>query len=272
MELSMNPNDLVWKNTEYKLKFILDNPNFELPQVVRIHQGHMIDEDDALASGQILTIHGKKKIENVTGQDIYGRELNIPLSCPFKLRVIAMTTPRTFKDIRELCYCESPPSFVSLQQDAVGCDDIELTSDTILELKDKVMTSDGEIAGLNCRVDDQNDNEGRTITLPMHFIGGFTETFSYQQLHKRYIIADLIKEFKLPINVQFLSNTEKNSSYGPHLGLLTLERKRAMNSILATTIIDNVRHALTFSAELPVTIQVATGIKKSPCDWLFGYR
>eukprot|EP00111_Clytia_hemisphaerica_P006548 TCONS_00018963-protein len=175
-----------------------------------------------------------------------------------------MTSPRTFKDIRELCYCESPPSFVTLQQDALGCDDIELTADTILELKDKVMTGDGDIAGLNCRVDDQNDNDGRTITLPMHFVGSFTETFSYQQLHKRYIVADLIKEFKLPINVQFLSNTEKNSSYGPHLGLLTLERKRAMNSILATTIIDNVRHALTFSAELPVTIQVATGIKKSP--------
>ena len=275
MELGMNPNDLVWDNTEYKLKFILDNPNFELPQVVRIHQGHMIDEDDALASGQILTIHGKKKIENISGHDIYGKELNVPLSCPFKLRVVSLGSPRKFEDVQELCTVEPPPNCVLFEQDsavmATSSNDDRTTTlapDVVLKLQDKVLTSDGDIAGINCQVNgDQSENISQTVTLPMHLVGSFVETLSHKQCQTRYSVADILKDFELPLNVQFLSTTEKGSAYGPHLGAITLEKRKTINSVLATTIIDNVRHALTFSAELPVTVQVATGIKKSP----YGY-
>ena len=274
MELGMNPDNLVWNDTEYKLKFILDNPNFDLPQVVRIHQGHMIDEDDALASGQILTIHGKKKIENISGHDIYGKELNVPLSCPFKLRIQSLGSPRKFKDVQELCSTESAPNCVLISNDTLVSSAIAtspndghstiLNSDVVLELKDKVLTSDGDIAGINCQIDSNDSTPNRTVTLPIHFVGSFVETLSNKQCEKRYLIADLLKDFELPLNVQFLSSSEKGSAYGPHLGAITLERRKTINSVLATTIIDNVRHALTFSADLPVTVQVATGIKKNP--------
>jgi len=262
----MNPDDLVWKDTEYKLKFILDNPNFALPQVVRIHQGHMVDEDDALASGQILTIRGKKKIENVTGHDVYGKELNIPITCPYKLRVVSLGEPRRFDSVKELCSCESPPDCVTIDDDVLvsSVDVTSLKSNTILQIQDQVLTSDGDVVGVNCRVEDENRNDdGRIMTLPMHFVGRFVETLSCDQLQKHFLVADLIKEFSLPVNVQFMRNNEKNSAYGPHLGVVTLENKKIMSSVLATTIIENVRHALTFSADLPVTIQVATGIKKN---------
>ena len=167
MELGMNPDNLVWNDTEYKLKFILDNPNFDLPQVVRIHQGHMIDEDDALASGQILTIHGKKKIENISGHDIYGKELNIPISCPFKLRILSLGSPRKFKNVQELCSTDSPPKCVLFSNDTLVSstiatspnddDSTTLDPDVVLELKDNVLTSDGDIAGINCQVSN-NDN------------------------------------------------------------------------------------------------------------------
>ena len=277
MELGMNPDNLVWNDTEYKLKFILDNPNFDLPQVVRIHQGHMIDEDDALASGQILTIHGKKKIENISGCDIYGKELNIPISCPFKLRILSLGSPRKFKNVQELCSTDSPPKCVLFSNDTLVSstiatspnddDSTTLDPDVVLELKDNVLTSDGDIAGINCQVSNNDNTAHRTVTLPMHFVGSFVETLSKKQCEKRYLVADLVKEFNLPLNIQFLSTSEKNSAYGPHLGAITLEKRKAINSVLATTIIDNVRHALTFSADLPVTVQVATGIKKSPYSY-----
>ena len=288
MELSMDPNDLVWDETEYKLKFVLDNPNFILPQVVRIHQGHMIDEDDSLASGQVLTIHGKKKIENLCGKDIYGKELNVPLTCPFKLRVLSLASPRRFAGVKELINNEQSPSHVLFEKESKKQEDesllidfsssnttdthvdnrggsMVLAPDVVLEIKDKVFNSDGDVIGINCTIDTGNetDNKTRSVTLPMSLVGCFVETLSRKQLQKRHLVSNLIKDLPLPLNVQFPSTAERGSAYGPQLGVITLEKKKSISSVLATTIIDNVRHALTFSAERPVTVQVATGIKKN---------
>ena len=57
---TMEHQNLHWNDTEYKLKFVLDNPNLQLPQIVKVERGYMVDEDNNLASGQILTLHGKK--------------------------------------------------------------------------------------------------------------------------------------------------------------------------------------------------------------------
>lgn len=275
MELNMSADDLdnlVWGDTEYKLKFILDNPNFQFPQIVRVVQGHMVDEDDALASGQVLTIHGKKKIENILGHDVYQKEVNIPTSCPYKFKLVSLGNPRRFQGVRELCYCEYPPTYVRLEEefsedlnsnDSSGEQSKEesVGRDVILQLKDEVLTNDGDIIGINCQVESYDKHNIKTITLPIHYNGVFVESLPYDVVGKQYTMSEMLKEQSLPIQIQFLTSQEKNCAYGPHLGIIQLEKKHVVNSILSTTMIENIRHALTFSADLPVTIQVATGRK-----------
>lgn len=259
--MDMDSDRIVWNDVEYKLKFVLDNPNFELPQVVRVVQGHMVDEDDSIASGQVLTIHGSNRVENIIGHDVYGKELKIPLNCPYKVKIISIGNPRRFKSVNELCFCENPPNYVLAEDTLTTGSNITLKENSVLELLDHVIDDDGSIIGINCCLDTNT-----TITLPINLSVSFLETISSEISGQRLLLSDIADLYTLPIQVEFLPVADKNCGYGPRLGVISLQKKSCTNSILSTAVIDGVRHAITFSADLPITIQMAIGVLGNESD------
>ena len=251
---------MTWVDAEYKLKFILDNPNIQLPRTVRVIQGYMIDEDDAIASGQVLTMHGKKKTDQLIGHDMNGKELAIPLSCTYKVKLISTRNQRQFKCINEICYSEDPPKFVKIENEhALGSGNI-LEKDSLLEIKD-VLSDNGSIIALNCLIF-RDGVEEQVVTLPIDFQSSFTECLPPDVYIKEYLLNDLYNEYGAPFSFQFLNVNNNECSYGPDLGVINIEKKLSQTMVMATSIIENVKHALTFSAEIPITIQIATKEKE----------
>ena len=255
MENNHEVDGLTWKKTEYKLKFVIDNPNFALPQVVRVIQGYMVDEDDALASGQILILHGKKQVVRVLGKDESKKDINIPLNCPYEVKILSLSQRIPYSCINDICVMEKLPSLLKINEDIVTPDGILLTANTIIEVKKKVLSDLDEIIGLLCH----SEGDTKTFMLPSSMKGSFTESISNDALTKKYLLSEVIKEYGLPVEVQFFPVSNKDCSYGPHLGILTLQEKNLHSAVYATSVIDGVRYAMTFSAELPVTIQVSSG-------------
>lgn len=254
----MEMENLSWNATEYKLKFVLDNPNFELPQVVRVMRGYMVDEDNCLDSGQVLTLHGKKNIEKITGLDCYGKDISIPFDCPHKVSLIAIGEPRKFTCVNELSFCENSPKYVSVEAELLTGDGSSYAAHSKFEIIDHSITNNDVVVGISCR-EDKDDGSGDTIILPINLKCNFTETVSREISNKHYSISELVDRFGLPLQVQFVTgmNGRSSNGYGPSMGVITLTEKYSRSVILATMIVDDIRHALTFSADLPITIQVA---------------
>ena len=255
--VNMDLQNLNWNKTEYKLKFVLDNPNFELPQVVRVVRGHMVDEGNLLSSGQILTLHGKKNIEKLIGCDGFGKDISIPFECAHKVTLISIGEPRRFTCVNELSFCENPPKFVNVEAELLTGDGSSYAANSKFEILDHGITNNDIVVGISCRED--KEDGGDTIILPINLKCNFTETVSCELGSKQYLLCEVVEKYNLPLQVQFLPTvTRNNNGYGPKLGVISLSKKFSKSVILATTIIDGVRHALTFSADLPVTIQAAT--------------
>ena len=255
--------DLIyWDDAEYKLKFVLDNPNIQLPRTVRVIQGYMIDEDDAIASGQVLTMHGKKKTDQLIGHDMYGKELAIPLSCSYRVKLIRTHNQRQFKCINEICYSENPPKFVKIENEhALGSGNV-LEKDSLLEIKDHVFSENGSIVALNCLVF-RDGLEEQVVTLPIDFQSSFTECLPPDVYIREYLLNALYKQYGASFSFQFLNVNNNECTYGPDLGVISIEKKLSKTMVMATSIIENVKHALTFSAEIPITIQIATEEKQA---------
>ncbi|XP_065663376.1 uncharacterized protein LOC105844767 [Hydra vulgaris] len=253
-----NEDEFTWKKTEYKLKFVIDNPNFVLPQVVRVIQGYMVDEDDALASGQILILHGKKQIVKVFGKDENGKCVNIPLNCPYEVKLISLGERTPYTCIGDICKKEKIPPLLKTHQDITLPDGTHIASNSLIETKNKVFSDSEDLIGLLCSAED----DAKSFILPSSLKGLFTECISKDASSKSFLLSEVIKEYGLPIEIQFTPVSDKNCSYGPHLGPLKLDEKNIYSSVYATSVIDGVRYAMTFSAELPVTVQVSTGVNE----------
>ena len=256
MDVSVDTDSIVWSSAEYKLKFILDNPNFGLPQIVKVIQGYMHDEDDSLASGQILTLHGRKMIEKYHGVDERGKEVNIPVNCPYKVKLLSHSKKRYFKGVKDICKCEERPEAIVCSDELSTGDGKSLPVGTRLHILDTLKDEDENTIGIVCEV----AWAGERFNLPIDFVSSFEEALPLEALNKRYTIAEVVKDFSLPLEVQFLPVTERNSGYGPQLGSLHLAKSVSSDVIMATSVLDEVRYAITFTADLPVTIQVAQGM------------
>lgn len=252
---------MIWDDAEYKLKFVLDNPNIQLPRTVRVIQGYMIDEDDAIASGQVLTMHGKKKTDQLIGHDINGKELAMPLSCSYKVKLICIRNQRQFKCINEIFYSEDRPTFVKIENEHALESGNILEKDSLLEIKDSV-SDNGRIIALNCLVF-RHGVEEQVVTLPIDFQSSFKECLSPDVYIKEYLLNDLYNEYGAQFSFQFLNVNNNECSYGSDLGVINIEKKLSKTMVMATSIIENVKHALTFSAEIPITIQIATEEKQA---------
>ena len=252
--MDMKADHIVWSSNEFKLKFILDNPNFGLPQIVRVVQGYMVDEDDSLASGQVLTLHGQKRIEKLNGRDNHGKEVSIPINCKYKVKLISAGARKFFNDVKEVCACEKLPASIMTQEALSSGTDSYYPKRSLLRPISRLKSDDGDIIGLQCSVDTTSE----LIHLPISFSGSFEEAM--EPSGKRYFLWEVVKEFGLPVEVQFLPVTDRSCGYGPQLGSLYIDKVATSEVVMATSVLDDVRYAMTFSADIPVTIQVAKGM------------
>ena len=254
--MDMKVDHIIWTTTEYRMKYILDNPNFGLPQIVRVVTGYMHDEDDCLASGQILTLHGRKTIEKLNGRDAHGKEVNIPVNCPYKVKLLAVGNKRVFKSIRDICKCENLPEAIRNSGIMSTGSGTCYPSGTRLLVRKRLKSDIEQPIGLECEV----ASTGEPVHLPLDFASSFEEDLPDEVLTRRFFVWEVVKEYGLPIEVQFLPVTDRVSGYGPNLGTIRVEKVLSSDVVMATSVLDKVRYAMTFSADLPVTIQVAKGM------------
>ena len=255
--------DIVWDPAEYKLTYVLEN--FKLPQIVRVVEGFMLTEDDCLASGTVLTIHGQQTIEQICGRgnDGTGRDIVIPLNCPYKVKVAVLDNEQIFKTVKDLCNYSPLPKCVMLRK-KVNLSGIILPAGQCLNVNSITRNHVNEAFGI---LVSKADNELSSFVLPLKVEGNFSPCPFPRDQSRRYFIRELADR-PCPIFVEFVQTSEKNSPFGPQIGIIKLTKLLSSNVVFATSIIDNENYAISFSRDLPVTIEVARGMLNNSATYV----
>ena len=246
--------EILWDFEEYKLTYVLDN--FKLPQIVQVVEGFMFTEEDSLASGTVLTIHGQQKIEQVcaieengSGSDVY-----VPLSCPYRVRVVAPNREKIYRTVKDLCNATPLPKCV-LVHEKIVLGGIKIPSGRWLIVKSISKNKNDQAEGISVEL---LDGRIRTFVLPLKVVGNFAPCPLPADQSRNYFIRELCDR-SFPIWIKFLASAEKNPPYGPHMGVLKLIKQQTIDVVFSTTEIEGQKFAISFSRSLPVTVTVARG-------------
>ncbi len=247
--------DIVWDPAEFKLSHVLDN--FPLPQIVRVVEGFMLSEDDSLASGTVLTIHGQQTIEQICGNETQGfyRDINIPLNCPFKVKLTVPNKDRVYRTIKDLCNASPLPKCVIVQK-KISSSGVNVPAGRCLIVNEITRNHMDEAFGLLVSA---ADNEMNSFVLQLKVEGNFRPSPFPRDQYRLYFVRELVDR-PFPIWVEFAQSADKNAFYGPHLGVLKLSKFVTSHVVFATSVIEGQKYAISFSRDLPVTIEIARGM------------
>eukprot|EP00795_Rhopilema_esculentum_P007457 gene7457-13223_t len=244
--------DITWDYTEYKLTYVLDN--FKLPQIVRVVEGFMFTEDDSLASGTVLTIHGQQKVEQICAVDRNGQgaEIYIPLSCPYKVKVTVPDRANIYKSVKDLCNATPLPK-CCIVNEKISVAGVKIPSGRMLIIKSISKNRNDQAEGISVEL---LDNTTRNLVLPLKIIGNFAPCPLPSDQNRTYFVRELSQR-PFPLWVNFLSTFEKNPSYGPHMGVVKFMKLQTTDVVFSTSTIDGEKFAISFSRDLPVTVEMA---------------
>jgi len=246
--------DIKWDFEEYKLSYVLDN--FKLPQIVRVVEGFMFTEEDSLASGTVLTIHGQQRIEQVCAVENCGsnNDVFIPLSCPYRVKVVAPDRVKVYKTVKDLCNATPLPKCVVVNE-KITSGGIKIPSGRWLIVKSISKNKNDQADGICVEL---LDDRLRALVLPLKVVGNFAPCPLPCDQGRSYFIRELCDR-SFPLGIKFLPSGEKNPSYGPHMGVLKLMKQQTIDIVFSTTEIEGQKFAISFSRGLPVTVEVARG-------------
>ena len=252
--LNMDEEEILWDFEEYKLTYVLDN--FKLPQIVQVVEGFMFTEEDSLASGTVLTIHGQQKIEQICAveENGSGSDVFIPLSCPYRVKVVAPNREKIYRTVTDLCNATPLPKCV-LVHEKIVFGGIKIPSGRWLIVKSISKNKNDQAEGISVEL---LDGRIRAFVLPLKVVGNFAPCPLPADQTRNYFIRELCDR-SFPIWIKFLASAEKNPPYGPHMGVLKLIKQQTMDVVFSTTEIDGQKFAISFSRSLPVTVTVARG-------------
>ena len=250
--------EIHWDFEEYRLTYVLDN--FKLPQIVRVVEGFMFTEEDSLASGTILTLHGQQKIEQVCAIDQkgFGNEVFIPLSCPYRVRVTVPDREKIYKTVKDLCNATPLPKCV-LVNEKISVGGVKILSGRWLIVKSISKSKNDQAEGICVEL---LDDRIRTLVLPLKVVGNFASCPLPADQGRNYFIRELCDR-SFPIWVAFLPSNERNPPYGPHMGTVKLIKLQTIDVVFSTTEIGGRKFAISFSRSLPVTVEAARGMLDS---------
>ena len=246
--------EILWDPAEYNLTHVLDN--FKLPQIVRVVEGFMFTEDDSLASGTILTIHGEQRIEQILAIDGNGKgnEIYIPLSCPYKAKVTVPDREKIYKTVKDLCNATPLPKCVVVHE-KISVSGVKIPSGRWLIVKSISRNRNDEAVGISVELMDDNV---RNIVLPLKTVGNFSPCPLPVDQGRSYFIRDLASR-TFPLWIKFQA-TEELAPVGPQMNIIKLLKLQTANVVYATSVIGGMKFAISFSRDLPVTIEVARGM------------
>ena len=244
--------DITWDYTEYKLTYVLDN--FKLPQIVRVVEGFMFTEDDSLASGTVLTIHGQQKVEQICAVDRNGQgaEIYIPLSCPYKVRVAVPDRANIYKSVKDLCNATPLPKCVIVNE-KISVAGVKIPSGRMLIIKSISKNRNDQAEGISVEL---LDNTTKNLVLPLKIVGNFAPCPLPADQNRTYFVRELSQR-PFPLWVNFLSSFEKSPPYGPHMGVVKFVKLQTTEVVFSTSTIDGEKFAISFSRDLPVTVEMA---------------
>lgn len=247
--------EILWDPAEYKLTHVLDN--FKLPQIVRVVEGFMFTEDDSLASGTVLTIHGEQRIEQILAVDRNqtGIEIYIPLSCPYKATVTVPDREKIYRTVKDLCNATPLPKCVIVHE-KISVSGVKIPSGRWLIVKSISKNRNDEAVGISVEL---MDDKVTNIVLPLKTVGNFAPCPLPADQGRSYFMRDLASR-TFPLWIKFQAAEEITASFGPQTSVVKLIKLQTANVVYATSVIGGMKFAISFSRDLPVTIEVARGM------------
>eukprot|EP00794_Sanderia_malayensis_P004555 gene4555-5152_t len=247
---------VIWLPDPYSLTEILDR--FEPPVLVRVEEGYMISDEDCLASGTVMTVHGQRVMNKFYAVDQSGKDLNIPVDCRYKLRLRSYAAHSVHKTVSDVCQIQYLPQFIENRKD-FKFQGRKFPASTLFRV-DCVTTTGNGHGGSNhkpkgLRVSVLVDGNATQYTLPLTLRGHFQAVLHPSDRNRDYFVGEL-QERNLPLFVEFLPTLESHPPYSPRLGIVRLNELYESTTIYATNYIDNKRYITTFSNKLHVKLQI----------------
>ncbi|XP_028407364.1 uncharacterized protein LOC114529988 [Dendronephthya gigantea] len=248
--LQLELDKLKWDTESLVLARLLDKHT--LPKIVRVTEGFYGESDDStLCNGTILCLHSVQSGEMVHGRLNWGKgkDILIPLDCRTKVEIRPTNLKDVYESVEELCSVS--PKYVRVSQ---GCYS-EPSGDVLLEVGDKL-----QLKGVNKKQDTLIcfDQHRQKIELPKDTVAGFQPLTD----GKEYYLSDVVKKFKMPLNVQFVRcigedlRSAIESPCQPYQAVC-LDKVSNETVVTATSIRANGKHNLIqFSRDLNVGLSV----------------
>lgn len=197
-----------WSDTCYSLKDLVKN--FTLPQLVMVDEGYMLNENESLATGQLITIQSHEDVTHFKGLDSEGKSVSLPTKCPFKIKVIAEDEGRVYNSLRELCAAVPRPKYVEVKPKSKKDHGFVKNGDRL-----KILLTERGPTGpsyLHFR-----DQRGKHLRLSIDFTGEFHACAEDDDEH---LLSDLFGR-ELPLYVKFVNNHK--TSIGDSIGVIELK-------------------------------------------------
>lgn len=254
--------EILWDFEEYRLTYVLEN--FQLPQIVRVVEGFMFTEEDSLASGIVLTLHGQQKVQQIHAIDDNGNgsDVFIPISCPYRVRVTVPDREVTYRTVKDLCNATPLPKCV-LVQEKISFAGVKIPTGRWLIVKSISKDKNDQAQGITVELIDYTV---RNLVLPMKTVGNFAPCPLPPDQGRAYFIRELCDRC-FPLWVMFTPTADREQPYGPHMGIVKLIKLQSMDVVFSTTEIDGEKFAISFSKSLPVTVEVARGMLDSSATY-----
>ena len=227
-----------WSDVSCTLDEILKE--FSPPLTVLVDEGYMLDENESLAAGQVITIQSKETLMQFKGYDAENKKVCIPVNFPFKVKVVSQLEGRLFNNIGEITSAKPPAKFVKLLSKGQK----ELAN-VIKGDRLKILLTERDKQGptfLHLR----NQN-GKHLRLSVGFNGKFCEC---GESDEEYMVKDLVYR-KLPFSIKFVVNNEK-SKIGDLVGIIKITEITNETLTFCTAYSSGKR----FMAAFPVTFDV----------------
>eukprot|EP00795_Rhopilema_esculentum_P005092 gene5092-209_t len=210
-----------WSELCYPLKEIFDN--FSLPLLVMVDEGYMLNETESLASGQLITIQSQEDVTHFKGTGSDGKVINIPIKCPFKIKLVSQQDGTKYKGIRELSIANPRPKYVEVVSKGRKDSNLVKNGDRL-----KILLSERGPNGptfLHFR-----NQRGKHIRMPIDFGGEYCACAESDQ---EYSLSDLCSK-ELPLLVKFVDKSKKNT-VSETVGVIELHECVSETLVFATT-------------------------------------
>lgn len=223
-----------WSSKVYKLSDFLER--FQLPQIVKVHEGyHDESEEKTVGFDDVLILHKYETISKVFAISFQGgeecEEMSLPLTCAVKVDRVSEEFAKSSLSVGGILQQLSKVRFVRVAESDT---EVGLTRNDKLKVKYKTVENHGSSFSFILS----------TLTKPKQVFTvtqNCKATFQAVLDPNEYRIAEVIRNFGLPIYVYMVDNgiqSKLRESFQPVQKVLKLQRTFTETFVIASTLGD----------------------------------